>query len=310
MLANIVVYDDDIETEEIVNHFIPKFKKLPLKSSPIRNLLVKEMLHYHLNFTGKTADVLKGLYLGLGLNKQAKKKLKGRWETQIEGIREITQMYLQEEADTILTFTNNENSQVRMEAQIAFVKLSSNNPFRFLDNVRERILDWHQLVLFEVITKTKNIAIPPFSPWLTSENGSVVMLCLKLINHYQQLDAIPELIKLLRHPNLQIRKKAINILGNLEAEMAEVDLFNIYFEQPLEIRLEIIKTMGKIASGNYMEFLTGRTVSDEFKVRMEAMYSLKLHGVKGIEILNAINNDTNSKNQSIIKHVLDERIIV
>ncbi|HEY0771267.1 MAG TPA: hypothetical protein VGD31_13130, partial [Sphingobacteriaceae bacterium] len=90
---------------------------------------------------------------------------------------------------------------------------------------------------------------------------------------------------------------------------AEEDLFNIYFEQPLEIRLEIIKTMGKIASGNYLEFLTGRTFSDEFKIRMEAMYSLKLHGVKGIEILNAINNDTNSKNQSIIKHVLDERII-
>ena len=31
MLANIVVYDDAVETDEIVRHFIPKFKKLPLK---------------------------------------------------------------------------------------------------------------------------------------------------------------------------------------------------------------------------------------------------------------------------------------
>src|SRR5690606_39175732 len=131
MLANIVVYDDDIASEEIINQFIRKFKKFPLKRPAIRELLVKELLDYHLNFTGKTAEVLKGLYLGLKLNKQARKKLKGRWDTQIEGIREITQMYLQEEADSSLKLTANENSQVRMEAQIAFVKLSSDNPFGF-----------------------------------------------------------------------------------------------------------------------------------------------------------------------------------
>lgn len=310
MLANIVVHDDAVETDEIVNHFIPKFKKLPLKKTAIRELLVKELLLYHLNFTGKTADVLKGLYLGLGLNKQASKKLKGRWEKQIEGIREITQMWLKEEADSILRFTDDENGQVRMEAQAAFVKLSTDNPFRFLDRARERILEWHQLVLFEVITKTKNIAIPSFSPWLASKNDSVVMLCLKLTNHYQQLDAIPEFIRLLHHPNLHIRAKTITIIGNLEAEMAEENLFNMYLEQPLEIKIEIIKALGKIASGNYLEFLTGRTFSEDFKIRMEAMYSIKLHGIKGIELLKNMYNDTTMQNQSIIMHVLDERIVV
>ncbi|HXI00911.1 MAG TPA: HEAT repeat domain-containing protein [Sphingobacteriaceae bacterium] len=309
MLANIVVYDDDAESDEIIAHFTPEFKKLPLKNSAVREILIKELLHYHLNFTGKTADVLKGLYLQLKLNKYSKRKLNGRWETQIEGIREITQMWLKEEAETILKFTDDENSQVRMEAQASFVKLSMDNPFRFLDRARERILDWHQLILFEVITKTKNVEIPSFSPWLSSKNDTVIMLCLKLINHYQQLDAMPELIRLLQHANLHIRAKTINILGCIEAEMTEENLFEMYFDQPLEIKLEIIKAMGKIGSGNYLEFLTGRTYSENFKIRMEAMYSIKLHGITGIELLENIYKDTNMQNQVIIKHVLDERIV-
>jgi hypothetical protein len=311
MLANIVVYDDTVETDEIVNHFIPKFKKLPLKRAPVRELLVKELLHYHLNFTGKIAAVLKGLYLGLDLNKYARRKLKSKWETQIEGIREITQMSLEEEAENILKFTGDENSLLRMEAQAAFVKLSADNPFRFLDTATERILDWHQLVLFEVITKTKNIQIPSFSHWLASQNDTVVLLCLKLINYYQQLEAVPDLIRLLSHPSPAIRGKSIQVLGNFEAEWAEENLYEIFSTQTVEIKILIIRAMGKIASGNYLEFLRERAKLDtDFKIRMEAMYAIKMHGSVGTGLLEEMCNKTGDKSRSMIEHVLDERILV
>ena len=310
MLANIVVNDDEIAADEIVGHFVSKFKKLPLKRKAVRDLLVKEILHYHSNFTGSTAVILRGLYLGLKLNHQARKKLQGRWETQIEGIREITQMNLREETDTILELTGNENSQVRMEAQIAFVKLSTDNPFRFLESASEQILDWHQLVLFEVITKTENTGIPSFSQWLASKNPTVVMLCLKLIDHYQQLDAIPELIRLLEHDDLQIRRKGIAVLGNLEAENAELSLCRMYAGQPIEVKLEIIRAMGKIASTNYLEFLSDEMSSKEFKIRMEAVHAIKRHGFAGTELLMSVSDDSDVQNQLIIKHVLDERIVI
>src|SRR5690606_18309339 len=114
--------------------------------------------------------VLRELYIRLNLDKEARRNLNSRyWEKQVKAVRELTQMSIRGAADTILKYTDDEQAQLRMEAQAAFVKLSTENPFRFLDRAKERILDWHQLVLFEVITKTENLEIPSFSRWLNSK---------------------------------------------------------------------------------------------------------------------------------------------
>ena len=309
LLADIIIYGDDDDTDTIINHFLPQFKKLPLRRPLIKKLLTRELLSYHANFIGKTAEVLRGLYLRLNLEKEAKAKLKSNyWEKNIEGIREITQMNLRTEAESILKFTDEENGQLRMEAQAAFVKLSDDDPFRFLDRARERILDWHQLVLFEVITKTKNVKIPAFSKWLKSENDSVVMLCLKLVNHFQQWDAIPDMVMLFGHSNLKIRARAIENIGRMEAEMVEENLFNMYLNQPFEIKLLVIEAIGRISSGTYLEFLKSRTYSDDFKIRMAALKAIKLHGSTGLNLLSSIYKDSTLQNRAIIEHVLDERI--
>jgi HEAT repeat protein len=162
--------------------------------------------------------------------------------------------------------------------------------------------------LFEVITKTRNVQIPSFGKWLVSPNDSVVMLCLKLVEHYQQLETIPQLIGLLSHSSLKIRVTAINVLGKLEAEMAEDHLFEIYDQQPAAIRSEILKAMGRISSGNYLDFLAGRTASDEYEIKMNAIRSIQNHGNVGIELLKNLYLSTTSQNKMIINHVFDNRI--
>ncbi|HEY0900130.1 MAG TPA: HEAT repeat domain-containing protein, partial [Sphingobacteriaceae bacterium] len=275
MLAHIILYDDLEDVDKAVQHFVPRFKKILGVSPAVRELLVRELLTYHGNFTGKTAEILKGIYLGLELDKQARKKLTSwHWERQVEGIHELTKLWIRQDADLILKLTNSKNSTLRMEAQISYLKLSTEDSFRFLDHAREAILEWHQLVLFEVITKTRNVQIPSFGKWLASSNDSVVMLCLKLVDHYQQLETIPQLIGLISHPDLKVRSKAINVLGKLEAEMAEGYFFEIYDQQPAEIRNEILKAMGRISSGNYLDFLSGRLASEEYEIRMNAIRSI------------------------------------
>ncbi len=309
ILANIIVYGDEEDTTTIVEHFLPRLQRLPIHRLSVRKILVKEMLAYNASFTGTVGEVLRELYLRLKLDKVAKKNLNNRyWEIQIEAIRELTQMRVRDITDKLLKYSDDENGQLRMEAQAAFLKLSTTEPFRFLDRARERILDWHQLVLFEVITKTEDIEIPSFSKWLTSANDTVVMLCLKLVSHYQQLDAIPQLIQLLSHPNLLIRIAAIRILGKIEAQTAEETMLAIYFDEPVEVRIEILEALGLIASGEHMEFLRARTRSDEFKLRMSAMRSIRAHGRGGKELLNTIYSEETLQNKAIIKHVLDERI--
>ncbi len=310
MLANLIIHDFD-EVEEAVTHFYPRLKKLPLKNKIVNKILITEILNYHRNFIGKTAQVLEELFLKLELDKSSLKKIKNNnWEVKIEGIREISHMELEHVADELLVYTDDENSILRMEAQAAFIQLSKNDPFRFLERAHERILDWHQLVLFEIITKNKKLAIPSFSKWLTSKNDTVVMLCLKLIDHFMQFDAAATLEKLLQHRNVKIRKKAIQILGKLEIDGSEKNMFEIYFDQPLEIKLEILNTLGRISSGKYTDFFVSRIYSEDYKIKTEALRAIRMDVENGNNTLKNIYNSTSPANQLIIKHVLDERIKV
>lgn len=309
MLANLIVYDEDDNTNDIVNHFYPRLKKLPLKNKQVVNLLISKILEYSRNFTGKTAEVLSALFVKLDLDKAVKKKILSRhWQVKIEGIREASKMGLTDFTEEILSYVDDENAQLRMEAQIAYVKLSPNNKFKFLDRAHEYILEWHQLVLYDVITKYKGIEIPKFAKWLKSRNDTVVMFSLKLVEFFMQFDAEDELIKLLEHRNPYIVKKSIEILGILEVQSAEKYLFDIYFDQPLEIKLVILKALGRISSGNFTAFLASRIYNDEFKVKMEGLKALKALPEKGSLVIEELFNNVSVQNQAIIQHILDERI--
>ncbi|MBC8054272.1 MAG: hypothetical protein H7Y13_14515 [Sphingobacteriaceae bacterium] len=311
MLANILVFHDSDDPGLVVSHFIPRFAKLPLYRSSIRRILVSELISNHRNFSGRTAQVLTELYMQLKLDKRARKNLHSpHWYKQIEAIRELTEMNVKDECDRILKYTNHRQPQLRIEAQIAFVKLCVDNPFRFLDIVKEPVLDWHQLILFEVITKTETMARPRFAFWLNSENDSVVSFCLKLIEYYQQFDALPNLIYLINHHNLTIRATAIEILGRMEAEMAESHLVAAFTNQPTKIKVKILNTLGLIASGGCLAFLNSHAKNKEFPVRMAAIRAIKAHRQSGRELLDTLFNEAIAQDKAIIKHVLDERIKV
>jgi len=309
VLANVIIYDETDDINEIIDHFYPKMKKIPLRNAIVNKILISEILTYHKNFTGKTAEVLSVLYRKLGLDKKTKKKIKNKnWETKIEGIREANEMEIIEMADVIIKYTDDEHSLLRMEAQAAYIKLSQNDPFHFLDRAQERILDWHQLVLFEIITKNKKLIIPSFSKWLRSTNDTVVMLCLKLIDHFMQFDAADEVQRLLKHHNPKIIKKSIEVIGKLELEDAEKHMFEVYFDHSDDIKLEILSSLGKISSGRYSDFLSSRIYSTDMKIKREALYAIKRDTDNGEKKLKEIYDQTTPENQALINHVLDSRI--
>lgn len=309
MLANLIIFDESEETDDIVAHFYPKMKKLPLRNTVVNKVLISEILTYHKNFTGQIQEVLSILYRKLGLDRKSKKKINNKnWEIKIEGIREANEMRITEMADEIIKYTDDENALLRMEAQAAYIKLSQKDPFHFLDRAQERILDWHQVVLFEIITKNKQLTIPSFAKWLRSPNDTVVMLCLKLIDHFMQFDAADEVERLLKHHNPRVVKKSVEIIGKLELSDAEKNMFEVYFDQPEDIKLEILNSIGKISSGNYNDFLASRIYSPDIKVKREAFYAIKRDPNDGEEKLREIYKQTTLENQAIIKHVLDNRI--
>ncbi|NDC42923.1 MAG: hypothetical protein EBZ77_15460, partial [Chitinophagia bacterium] len=165
-----VIPVDDIE-------FDPKALSDKLYREPwVRQVAIDILIQYRKNFRGSVGDLLRKLYIDLGLTKDSFDKLKSlRWERKIKAVVELTQMDIQISDVTILPLTNSTNPALRAAARNAYIQLSKNEPFKFFDIATEPILPWDQLELFKIITTTKDIAIPNFSRWVSySTNKSVV----------------------------------------------------------------------------------------------------------------------------------------
>lgn len=309
LLAELLA-DDDLSTTQCVEKYTHKFKKLPIKRTSIKLIMEAEIVRFHEQFTGKTAEVLSGLYLALELEKIAYKRLRNsNWENQVHGIKILAQLNIKQAAPKVLVLCDDEIATLRMEAQAAFLKLSDTAPFRFLDRAREHILEWHQLVLLEVITKAQDLNIPSFSQWLASNNDTVVILCLKLIRQYQQFEAIPNLLVLLNHPNDEVRLLAIELLGQFEAYAHEEELIQRYATAQYTEKLAILHAIGQIESGKQLDFLQAQLVEDSYEIVFNALLAIKKHGALGEGLVEQLYETALPKNRQLIDHLSDHRLI-
>ncbi len=276
------------------------------KKQWVRQVIIDVLIQYRKNFRGEVGELLRKMYLDMGLTKDSYDKMKSlKWEKKIKAVVELTQMDIQISDVTILPLTNSTNPSLRAAARNAYIQLSKNEPFKFFDIATEPILPWDQLELFKIITTTKEIAIPNFSRWVSySTNKSVVSFCLKLIAHYDQQSAIPSVMELLNNKDHYFRADAINCLGKLTAEIAEDRLLRIYNTQPLICQLEILKALGRIASGRSLEFLKQEFLfSSNFDVRMNAARSIIKHNTPASRaMVEELKETTYDENKLIISH--------
>ena len=308
LLAELLA-DDDLSTTQCVEKYTQKFKKLPIKRTAIKLIVEAEIVRFHQQFTGKTAEVLSGLYEALGLEKIAYKRLRdSNWENQVHGIKILAQLNIKQAAPKLVALCDDEIATLRMEAQAAFLKLSDQAPFRFLDRAREHILEWHQLVLLEVITTAQDLNIPSFSQWLASKNDTVVILCLKLIRQYQQFEAIPNLLILLDHANEQVRLLAIELLGQFEAHTHEEELIQRYTTAKHTEKLAILHAIGQIESGKNLDFLQAQLIDDSYDIVFNALLGMKKHGAIGEALVKKLYETSLPKNRQLIDHLSDYRL--
>ncbi len=278
----------------------------------VRQMMIDTLIQYRKNFRGEVGELLRKMYIDMGLEKDSFAKMKTfRWERKIKAVVELTQMDISISDVTILPLTNSSNASLRAAARNAYIQLSKNEPFKFFDIATEPLLAWDQLEMFKIITTTKDIAIPNFSRWVSySTNKSIVSFCLKLIAHYDQQSAIPAVMDLLANKDHYYRADAINCLGKLSAEVSEEKLVKIYNNQPLNCQIEILKALGRIASGKQLEFLKSEFLySSNFDLRMNAARSIIKHNTQHSRVMvEELMEMTHEENQLIIKHCLNPLI--
>jgi len=276
-----------------------------------RQLLIDQMIDLSINLKGEIKETIKELYLHLGLKEDSLKYAHSKkWHECVKGIRELAYMNIREAAGRILESLNSKNEIVRMEAQIAMVRLSDENPYHFLHFMEKPLAVWEQVTLHELLIQ-HNLKVPAFKEWFESENLSVVNFALEMTAWFKQTSSGKEVIGLFEHANEDIRNTAYRVCGEIGLENSLPAMKKVYETETYKNKLEILTSFAKIPEEQHLGFLKSvLDMEEDVQLQIQATKAMENTDEPGISMLiKLMKSKSEYKNyQIIIRHVLDGRI--
>ena len=274
-----------------------------------RQALIDQMIDVSVNLKGDAEEKLCNLYLYLGLDRDSIKRAKDyRWHKKIKGFRELAFMNIKDANYAIYKALNSKNEILRMEAQIALVRLTDEDPFSFLFHLERPFSLWEQITLHELIIQ-HDLPVPEFSKFLKSSNPTVVMFALRMIREFRQKDAEDDVRETLDHSSPEVRKLAVEVAGDLEMRSTLEVMKRMYKSQDYNTCLEIIKAMAKMPDPSLMGFLKlVLDKEDDVQLQIEATKAIENNGEEGVKTLVKLMKSEYKNYNIIVRHVLDRRI--
>lgn len=281
-----------------------------LKGKSFRNLFLTSLVSSNQSFSGNAQSEVFGLFHSFGLENDAWKKVKGKQPYLISGgILELSSMKVDEIVPELLKLVEHPNKQVYQEAQYALVNFQGFDGLFFLDNLKTTLSDWQQIRLLKSMADLSEDYEEKIQSWLKSDNKSVVIFVLRLISQFQLLSCSEYAVELLEHPSMSVRKQAIITLQSLENKETIAFLVRKFKEQPLEVKVEILKVFKLSKHQDTVVFLKDQLFDNvDARIKILAAEVLFVLGeqayLKGLIEDESINPSLNL----IIKHVLQEKV--
>jgi hypothetical protein len=274
-----------------------------------RQVLIDQMIDVSVNLKGEESNKLIGLYKFLGLDKDSLARARDfRWHKKVKGFRELAYMNIKDANNSMVKVLNSSNEILRMEAQIALVRLSENGHFDFLSQLKRPFSLWEQITLHDLIIQ-HNIPVPEFKKWLTAENDTVVIFSLRMIREFKQNEAEEDIRRCLLHKSPEVRLLAVQVAGDLGLSSTLEIMKKMYKSQDYKTCLEIVKSMGKMPDASMLGFLKlVLDKEDDVQLQIEATKSIEKMGEEGVKALVKIMKSEYKNYNIIVRHVLDKRI--
>ena len=274
-----------------------------------RQVLIDQMIDVSVNLKGDSENKLTRLYMELALDRDSIRRAHSRkWHLRIKGFRELAFMGIKAANDEMYKSLNSRNEILRMEAQIALVRLSDNEHFDFLSKLERPFSLWEQITLHDLILQ-HNIPVPEFKKWLGSPNPTVVMFALRMIREFKQRDAEPEIKIALLHRDHRVSQLAVEVAGDLDLRGTLDTMKRMYKFQDYNGCLEIVKSMGKMPEQAMMGFLKlVLDKEDDVQLQIEAVKAIENMGEEGVKALVKVMKSEYKNYNIIVRHVLDRRI--
>jgi len=274
-----------------------------------RQVLIDQMIDVSVNLKGDSREKLTRLYNDLELVTDTLARVRSRrWHKKIKGFRELAFMGIREGNEEMINSLNSKNEILRMEAQIALVRLSDNDHFEFLSHLRRPFSLWEQITLHDLIIQHE-LPVPDFRRWLSSENPTVVMFALRMIREFKQKEAEPEMKKVMLHRDLRVSKLAVEVAGDMDMRSTLETMKRMYKFQEYNNCLEIVKSMGKMPDTSMLGFLKlVLDKEDDVQLQIEAVKAIENMGEVGVQALVKLMKSEYKNYNIIVRHVLDRRI--
>ena len=276
-----------------------------------RQILINQMIDLSINLKGDIKKVIKELYLQMGLERDSLEKAYSRkWHENVKGYRELAFMNIRDANERILESVNSGNDIVRMEAHIALVRLSDDNPYHFLHYLEKPFTLWEQITLHELLIQ-HDLKVPEFVQWFESKNISVVIFALEMVSIFKQKGSGREVIRLFSHENEEVRRTAFKVSGDIGLKSALPELKKIYHQESYRNKLNILDTFARIPEEKYIPFLKSvLDEEDDVQLQILATKAIENTDEPGVSMLvKLMKSKSGYKNyQIIIRHVLDGRI--
>jgi hypothetical protein len=276
-----------------------------------RQILIDQMIDLSINLKGEIKEVIRELYLQLGLKQDSLEKAYSRkWHKNVKGFRELAFMNIRDATERIKECLNSGNEILRMEAQIAMVGLSEDNPYHFLDFMEKPFSIWEQVTLHELVIQ-HNLPAPSFKQWFQSKNLSVLVFALEMVAWFKQKEAGDEVMALFDHEDEEVRRTAYRVCGEIGLKRALPLLKERYDAEPYHNRKEILNTFAALPDEQYLDFLKSVLDKEEdVQLQIQATKAMENTDEPGISMLiKLMKSKSEYKNyQIIIRHVLDGRI--
>lgn len=274
-----------------------------------RQVLIDQIIDVSINLKGEAEAKLQKLYLNLGLDRDSvNRAYSGQWHKKIKGFRELAFMNIREANAEISRCLESKNDILRIEAQIAMVRLNDDNPFEFLYHYERPFSLWEQITLYELLVQHE-MKVPSFSQWLNSPNDTVVIFSLRMIREFKQVDSEKDVLKVLQHKSPEVRKTAIEVTGDLGMKQALKTLKKMYKNENYDNCLEILRSMVKMPDETMLGFLKMvLDKEDDIQLQIEATKGIQKMGEEGVRALVKIMESEYKNYNIIIRHVLDKRI--
>lgn len=249
-----------------------------------KDLLISELAKTSKKFRGLTLENIQWLFEKMQLKNELLHNLNSKeWHTKAKAVQQLAWLKQDWSIKEISRLINHENHLLRMEAQIAIVKLTGFEGLGFLNSVNHPISEWQQLRLIQELSGQAMEDLDHIRGWLQSENESVIHFGLRLIEIYRQHKYYEDVKICLIHSSEEICKTAVATLSFISNENTADILIEHYPHYNASIQLDILKILQNDGAEKHLPFLYSLLHHPEDPFKMAAAAAIRKIRVGSME---------------------------